>query len=234
MRGTMSHRQSNLYWLPLICTLIPGIATHLSWFLATAFQIIDPCCPYWSDCVSISRTARQLPVSLVFKGLIIPHALLTAWVWFLVWVWLTRLGIAGKSAPLIFMLGGVAGFAMVVYLLALGVQGDDFRLARRTGVIISFSFTYLAQLLLYRKLHRCRDKLSLNPLIISGQKLICIALLTVGISSLVLEVVYTDYKRWQDAFEWWFALFLYGYFFTLAAAWKQTGFSMDFHLKSPE
>lgn len=213
--------------LPAFCTLIPLLAVHISWMTATLFELIDPCFPYWSDCVSISRTARHYPASLVFKGMMIPSAVLTTYVWYLTANWLTSNGFTGKSPLWIKGLSLIAGVFMIIYLIALGVHGEEFRFARRTGVIIAFSFTFLNQLLLYRKLWSNRGLIHLNPWILFFQKWICSGLLTIGLLNVLLDLFYADFYRWNDAIEWWFALLLYGFFMTIAAAWKQTGFSVN-------
>lgn len=220
----MLNYRFKLHWLAIFCTLIPAFAVHISWITAIVFETIDPCFPYWSDCVSISRTARQFPASLLFKGMMIPHAVLTIVVWYLSVKWIRGYHVAGKSLTVIKGLSLIAGISMIVYLAALGVHGEEFRFARRTGVIISFSFTYLMQLLLYRKLIAVKDIIQMSPRLLFYQKWLCIVLLCIGIGNVLLDMFYADFHKWNDAIEWWFCLFLYGYFLTIASAWKQTGF----------
>ncbi len=222
-------RKIQLWWLPAACVMIPAVATHLSWLISTYFQIIDPCLPYWADCVSISRTARHLPAALVFKGLMIPYAVLMVFLWFLVREWLVVLGITGKSLNALLALGITSGLFLIVYLVALGVDGEQYRLARRSGVIISFGFTYLAQLLLLLKLAKSKKLYPVLLWIIKCQKIICFMLLFIGISSIILDLLLPDYRRWQNAVEWWFAIHLYVFFITIASAWKKTGFAVSFN-----
>jgi hypothetical protein len=49
-------------------------------------------------------------------------------------------------------------------------------------------------------------------------------LLGLGVLSLVLDAVLgAGYQRFEDAFEWWLALLLNGYFLLLARLWQREG-----------
>lgn len=146
--------------------------------------------------------------------------------WVAVEKWLIHHGIYNRSVKLIKSMGILAGVFLIVYLVALGVRGDQYQLLRRTGVIVSFSLTFFSELLLYRVMVQNNRILKLNQPLLTVKQTICWILIVVGIGHNVLDMIYSDYDRWQNATEWWFALFLYGYFFTIAAAFKQTGFSI--------
>ncbi len=115
--------------------------------------------------------------------------------------------------------GTIAGIFLIVYVLALGIEGDLFRLQRRIGVILYFTLTYLAQLMgvswLWQNGYRglpVRIMLSL-----------CILCLVIGVSSLSAEIMTTWHDQVEDAVEWILALILMLYFIVSYWAWKMTG-----------
>ncbi|MEE4110897.1 MAG: hypothetical protein V2I24_16210, partial [Halieaceae bacterium] len=83
---------SRLANLPLIvaagCALLPFVAVHIAYLLAADAGQVPWCNPYVDSCTSISATGRQPPASFVFKGVMLPCAMLIAVFWWLQWRWL--------------------------------------------------------------------------------------------------------------------------------------------------
>ena len=90
-----------------------------------------------------------MPEFLWFKLTMIPAAGLIIAYWRQMSVWIQSLDIPHHT---IGPLGQIAGIFLILYILALGIEGDVFRLQRRIGVILYFTLTYLAQLLLVARL----------------------------------------------------------------------------------
>ena len=206
-----------LVWLAWLAALLPFVTTHICYLLAASHGQVDWCIPYWDSCTSISATGRQLPAKYVFKLGMIPAALLTAALWWCLWGW-GRQHQAGTGwwMP---VLGSLAALALILYTLALGEVGQGYRTLRRPGVVLAFAFTFLAQVLFTRLLRRLaqrngdpwwthwwRRSLSLQLL-----------LLGIGLLSVILDLVLgRGYDAMEDAFEWWMALLLNGYFVGVA------------------
>ena len=233
-KGKKTHQGLKLYGLPFLCALIPLLSTHVSWLVSIYCNRISPCFPYWSDCVSISKASRQLPVLPFFKGIMIISAVLAVIMWVSVEKWFIHYGIVNRSVKLIKTMGILAGLFLILYLAALGVHGDQYRMLRRTGVIVCFSFTFFPELLMLRVVLQHHHLLKLRPSILTVQKIFCWIMLIIGIGNTVLDMMCSGYDNWQNAAEWWFVLCLYGYFFTIAAAFKQTGFSTPTLKKSKQ
>ncbi|MGO1461982.1 MAG: hypothetical protein ACTHYN_07900 [Marinobacter sp.] len=107
-------------------------------------------------------------------------------------------------------LGLVAAVALAAYTLALGHEGEGFNLTRRIGVVLYFSLTYIALLLISSAL---RDHPRWHR---SGNRLLWLSEVTlaVGIVSVILSAVAPDlYSRIDNAFEW-----------VLALLWRQSSF----------
>ena len=135
--------------------------------------------------------------------------------WHQVAVWQKSLGVTGIWSK---RLGITAAIFLIVYVIALGVEGDLFRLQRRIGVILYFTLTYLAQLLAVSWLYR-RGYISpatRTMLVISA------LLLIIGLSSVLIDI-FTD---WQDevehAFEWVLALLIHLQF--IVSYWVYEGY----------
>jgi len=206
-------RELTLHRLAWVCALLPFVTTHASYLIAASQGHVDWCMPYWDACTSISATGRQMPEKLWFKAGMIPAALLTALFWRGMYGWLGRSPVSHlqRTAQAMIVLGFLAAGFLILYTLALGAEGDTFRLMRRTGVTLSFAFTYLSQLLCTHLIGQYAHATSDHPLVIRQQKLmtLLLSLLGVGIVSVLLEgLLGGDYDRYEDGFEWIMALML--------------------------
>lgn len=194
----------------------------MTWLIAASSNNVSHCLPYWSHCHSISATGRHYPEYIVFKVLMLTAALAMLFYWWRLKGWLDNLlGVTGTNR-LILWLGMISALALIQYTLTLGALGEPFALARRTGVVIFFTFCAFAHLLLNKLLaaviktpseykidhdnycvisSRQRQLLSLN-----------LVLLVIGVASAILGFVWSDYQHWENAFEWWFALLMSGQF----------------------
>lgn len=105
-------------------------------------------------------------------------------------------------------LGTIAAIFLMIYVVALGLDGDLFRLQRRIGIILYFTLTYLSQLLLVawllrRKHHHVATRLMF---IIS-----CLLLVT-GLSSISTDLMTDWHDEVEDAYEWVMALLIQLFF----------------------
>ena len=209
----LSPRDVTLYRLAWACALLPFLTTHVSYVIAASYGHVEWCMPYWDSCTSISATGRQMPEKLIFKLGMIPAALLTALFWRGLHSWFKTSPVARhhKSFDGMHILGLLAALFLVLYTLALGEEGDTFRFIRRTGVILAFAFTYLAQLLCTHLFDQYARETSDLPMLVRQQRLfsLLLSLLGVGMVSVMLEgMLGEDYDRYEDGFEWIMALML--------------------------
>ncbi|MDF1820254.1 MAG: hypothetical protein P1U64_01685 [Alcanivoracaceae bacterium] len=204
--------------------LLPLLTIHLCFVLSVAQGHIDPCFPYWEGCSSISRAGRHGAAYFVFKGGMIPAAVLLAGFWWLNRAWLAQLGQRLPSLP---WLGLVASVALLLYTLTLGHRGEAFHMLRRIGVIGYFGLTFIAQLKLSAALARS------EPMRIAGQRLVRLSLLTllIGLLSVLAGLVWPErHDDMEDGFEWLLALLLNVHALAVVALWRRSGLRL--HLQS--
>lgn len=214
-----------LWWLALCAALVPFLTIHLTFLVSVLEGHISMCVPYWDSCTSISRTGRHGTAYFIFKGTMLPAAIVGVLFWYANRAWLGQLGLRSVGTACVPWLGLVAGLALVIYTVALGHEGEGFNLMRRIGVVLYLSFTFLCELLISGALrqhpvwHR------------QGQYLlgICQLTLVVGVVSVVLNGLAPGlYSRTDDAFEWVFALLINVHAFWLALLWRRSDFRVRF------
>jgi len=210
-----------LHWIALAAGALPLLTYHASYLLAAAYAQVDWCLPYWHSCSSISATGRQPPAKLLFKADLVPACVLAMLYWYCMAAWRrqqasTRYPRSLRSLP---WLGGMAALFLLQYTVALGEAGDTYRLLRRSGVILAFALTFLAQLQLLRLLGELRA--APWPRACRWLWGLCLALLAVGLGSVLLGAFWVGYAGMEDAVEWWLALLLNGPFLVMAWALRQ-------------
>ncbi|HKK54737.1 hypothetical protein [Marinobacter sp.] len=217
------HRSVHLWWLALAAGLIPLLTIHLTFAVSVLEGYVQLCVPYWDSCTSISRTGRHGTSYFIFKGTMLPAALLGMLFWWLNGRWLRQLGIHTRGVAWIPWLGLVASFSLAAYTLALGHAGDGFNLIRRIGVVLYFSLSYICQLLISAGLQGHPQWTH------TGRKLmnLCLATLGVGILSVILNGVAPEfYSRKDDALEWILAAMINAHALWLALLWRKNRFRM--------
>ncbi|GGE67579.1 hypothetical protein GCM10011533_19890 [Streptosporangium jomthongense] len=221
MNTTIRNSSIPLWWLAFVAALIPLLSIHVTFAIAVLEGYISWCIPYWDNCTSISRTGRHGTAYFVFKGAMLPAALLGILFWWLNSHWLLQLGAPGRGQRWIPWLGLVACTALAAYTLALGHEGEGFNLVRRIGVVLYFSLTYIAQLLISSAL---KNHPRWHQ---SGKRLLWLSEVTlaVGILSVILTAAVPDlYSQIDNAFEWVLALLLNLHALWVALLWRQSSF----------
>ena len=196
--------------LAYLCAALPVVSVHLTWAVASLFGNVQGCFVYWGYCHSISATGRQYPEFFIFKGLMIPAAMLMMAYWILLYRWLLNLKVQDVKAQRIKSLGLIACVALIIYCVTLGADGEPWALPRRIGVILYFSFTSFAHLLLLNSVSSHQIFQSLLKRYYQRLLNLCILLLILGVFSALLGFLWDDYNNWDNAFEWWFALLMVG------------------------
>lgn len=215
-----------LHRLAWLAALLPFLTTHLSYLLAASLGQVEWCVPYWDGCTSISATGRQLPTKLWFKLGMIPGALCAWALWLAAAAWAQRADAPTqypRSLRAMPWLGGLAALFLILYTLALGEEGVAYQTLRRSGVILAFSFTFLAQLLFTRLLGERAQRDGDAHLLAWQRRLLAllVLLLSIGVLSVLLDLSLGErYDLMEDSFEWTLALGLHAWFAGLALAWR--------------
>lgn len=202
--------------LPLLCALLPLLATVVAWSLSVRDGWIDACNPFWDGCTSISRAARHGAGNQVFKALVLPAAALQALFWFRCSRWLAAAGRGGSGA--VAALGVVAGLALALYVSFLGSEGEIYRALRRYGVTLYFASTYLALLLALRALARAPVDRAAAAL-----RGIAVVMLFLGLASTAVAAAGLDgalRDRIGNALEWQLGVWLTAMFGVFAWRWR--------------
>ncbi|GJM09087.1 MAG: hypothetical protein DHS20C11_13630 [Lysobacteraceae bacterium] len=194
-----------LRYVAVACALLPLLGVHLAAVLAIDAGHLPACIPYLPDCYSISATGRQAPERWMFRGTMIPAALLAMLLWWrLPYIWR---GLRWGST--VRWLGLIAGVSLIAYTLALGVDGESYRVVRRTGVMLWFALTFFNQLLV-----------SVSGLSATNDRWLrggVVTLLGLGLLSVALAYLLPNwYNTVDNAFEWSFAALLMFNFLRIA------------------
>ncbi len=221
---------------PLYCSHLAYLAAatllltmHLSFFVSVWQGYIDWCNPYWADCVSISRSGRHGLAYFIFKGGMLPAALMLAVFWQLNCLWLRSMDIRDRACRMLVALGWIASLALLIYTLSLGHSGETFRSLRRFGVVSFLGLSFINFALLASALKK-------TPLQRQGRYLqnSSAAILTVAILSLALDALLgAGYDRLENAFEWWLVLLLISQLFGVALMWERSGFELAVKIAEP-
>lgn len=212
----------------LVAALLPFIAVHLTYLLAASHGLVDWCLPYVDSCTSISATGRHPPASYLFRATMLPSAVILLAYWCLNRAWLRALVPGGRSPLLDWMLalGVVACCGLVAYVTVLGEAGDHWQRQRRVGVVLFFSLTFLAQLLLVAQLRRLGEALPGAGPWARAMLGNCVLLLALGVSTVIWDALDSaSYDDVEDAFEWILAFllqvnFLFGYGLWRGQRWR--------------
>lgn len=210
--------------IALMTGLIPIIAIHTTFLLSVWQGHVPWCFPYFESCTSISATGRHGAAFYLFKGTMIPSAVLLMLFWYLSSKWLLELGDKKAVTNTIFILGTIGAIFLIVYAVALGAGGDLFRLQRRIGIIFYFTLTYLSQLLVVWRMGKVVVNEISRPWLLG----ICVTALTIGLTTIMLDLAIDNYDDYEDAFEWILALLVHLYFLVMAGAWKRTAFKVRY------
>lgn len=199
--------------VPLLIGVFPIVVINITYLVSASEGYVPWCVPYWDSCTSISATGRSGTAFFIFKATMIPAAILLMWYWILAARKLDRFGNTAHTIPVIGVIGAIF---LIVYTIALGAVGDMFQLQRRVGIIVFFTFTYLAQLLFTRRV----EKLALSDPTRPIQLTLCSTVLAIGLLTLILDFTLENYDDYEDAFEWIIALLLQCYFIVSHWTWK--------------
>jgi len=210
--------------LAFIVTVLPFLVSNAVYLLSAYEGSVPWCIPYIDGCTTISQAARSGSSIFVYRATMIAHSVLLIWFWIYTKHWLKDLcGKTTKAANTILWLGIIGAIFLMVYIDFLGTTGEINRFMRRYGILIFFTFTPLAQLLLLQQHYKILPALpagTINSRALKFQLFTLMSMLIIGIVSLILDI--TQYKTYQseNVVEWNFALLLNLYFLGMIFIWK--------------
>ena len=191
------------------------------------------CNPFIEGCVSISRAARYGLPNILFRGLLLPAAVLQALSWLLCPAWLRTLGAPpDRWQRMLPALGLGAGVVLAVYGTFLGTEGDGYRWMRRYGVIFYFALTCIAMLVVVEQmLRRPREGMRERRMafVLFAP---CLSLPVLGLAHVLVPLAWSSpaaRNALQNATEWWAGAIFTAFFLGLAWAWRRTRFRMHLH-----
>lgn len=224
----MQHTHALALWpLPLLCAAIPVLAAHVAFALSAQAGHVPDCMPYLEGCTSISRAARHGLGNHVFRGLMLPCALLQWLHWIAARHWLRAHAPDPAAGSSLLALGAIAGIALGLYANFLGTEGDGYRFMRNYGVKFYFAATYLAQLVFLRRL---RELAPAFPGARHAMLAIALALLALGLGSTAVTGLVDDEllkDQLENLMEWHLGLLVCAWFVVNALLWRQTRFRLQ-------
>ena len=217
--------------LAIIITILPFLASNLVYLLSAYEGHVPWCNPYIDGCTTISQAARNGTSIYIYRATMITYSVLLIWFWIYAYQWLNQLhGRVTKNASIILLLGITGAIFLIVYIDFLGTTGEVNRFMRRYGIMIFFTFTPLAQLLLLRqhfKLLSCELAGRIKPIILQLQLTALSLMLAAGILSTIMDTMQKKTSASENIAEWNFALLLNAYFIGMIFIWKK----YRYHLK---
>lgn len=210
--------------------ILPFLAGNVAYLISASAELVPWCFPYLEGCSSVSRAARTGLANPVFRGIMLPSAVLMMVTWWLTAEWLR--GFAPQHARLrraMLALGLLAGLFLILYATFLGVEGNIYQWLRRYGITVHFACTVLAQFLLLAAVARDRRlPLALRRTMFG----LCAAMLVLGLASIPLQHFALDRDSALNAVEWSYSLLMLAMFPLTGEAWRRTRFRFRLQLEA--
>jgi hypothetical protein len=216
--------------LALATAVLPFVTAQLCYVLSASAGHIPACVTYLTGCTSVSASGRHGWAFFIYKGGMIPSAMLLAAYWVLARHWLLSLGGRDSAALRSAVVLGLTSAAFyILYALFVGVPGDIEVLLRRSGAAVHLGFAALAQLVFVREMLRlpAADRASI-PAWIRQAKLACVVVLVLLTAILVpIEHLVADVDAAQNVIEWWFTTVMVAFYVLSWRAWRATEFRAE-------
>ncbi|MFW2374276.1 MAG: hypothetical protein ACN4GM_14215 [Gammaproteobacteria bacterium] len=210
--------------LAILITFLPLIAGNGAYIMSAYSEFVPWCIPYLDGCTTVSRAGRSGDAIFLFRAIMIVYGVLLIWFWIYSQQWLNLLAKREKNtAGIILWLGIVAALFLIIYIDYLGTTGEVNRFMRRFGIMIYFTFTPLAQLMMLKKHYDLvyeNPDLGINKKILRFQLIVLLLMLVIGVISLVLGLTNTKSYESENIVEWNFSLLLSLYFSGMIFLWK--------------
>jgi len=214
--------------LALILTILPILASNGAYLLSAYNEFIPWCIPYIDGCTTISRAARSGNSIFLFRVIMIIYSVLLIWFWIYAQHWLNLLyGHTTKVARIILWLGVIGAIFLMIYIDFLGTTGEVNRFMRRFGIMVFFTLTPLAQLLMLNQhfnILKTRPECNIRPKTLQYQLIILLLMLVIGIISILLGATQNKTYESENIIEWNYSILLTMYFAGMIFMWKDYRF----------
>lgn len=225
--------------LPLFVGFLPIIGIHLSYIIAMNAGVVQECIPYIDGCVTISATGRYPPSTYLFKGVMLPQALLLAVYWLFAVAWYRAISgaSAGPVRPIDRWIGGfgVAGaLFLILYVTFLGAYDEFYTLMRRFGVYFYFLCSVVAQLIMTAQILRHGNDPALRK---QGKIMLFLVIspFVLGIFNWTMKAILgDDAGPIESRVEWTVSLMMQLWFVVSYYSWKTTEFSGSYKVREGE
>ena len=210
--------------LAIVITLLPLLAVNGAYLMSAWNQHVAWCIPYIHGCTTISQAGRSGDTIFMFRATMFTQAVLLIWFWLFAKHWLDLLnGRPTAAAKIIYSLGVIGALFLILYIDFLGTEGEMQRFMRRYGVMLYFTLTPLAQLLMLNQLFRLKTttpELAIDRRVLNYQLVVLLLILLIGIISLIVN--YSGLKTYQseNIIEWNFSLLMTMNFAGYVVLWK--------------
>ncbi len=217
--------------LALIITILPLLTTNGVYLLSAYQGFIPWCIPYIDGCTTISQAARSGNSIFIYRASMIVYGVLLIGFWIYAQQWLNLLyGHTTKIARIILWLGIVGALFLIIYIDFLGTTGEVNRFMRRYGIMIFFTFTPLAQILMLEQHHHILPSLpddAIKPGVLKFQLLVLLLMLIIAIISTTLEATQIKTYESENIVEWNFSLLMNMYFLGIIFIWKDYRYYLE-------
>ena len=213
-----------LSWIAKLAAILPLVTICVTFIIAASNEHIPWCIPLIEGCSSISATGRKLPEAMVFKGLMIPSAIVIALFWLLTGQWLKLLQpMAARRINAIVWVGCIALIFLVAYTTALGYVDQQYRVVRQNGALFFFCFTLVAQIMTLNFLWKNKQVFASDRCIKLLKILTGIVVLTwlIALSSLLRYTMKDNYV-FDNVVEWNFVVVTCSFYLVCARLWQYT------------
>lgn len=219
--------------LAILITILPLLASNAVYLLSAIEGFVPWCIPYIDGCTTISKAARSGNSIFIYRASMITYSVLLIWFWIYAQQWLNLLyGYKTKTASAILWLGIIGALFLIVYIDFLGTTGEVNRFMRRHGILIFFTFTPLAQLLLlnqhYKILQSIPKSIIINPKALHAQLVVLLLMLIIGYFSVMQDISQNKTYESENIVEWNFSLLLDLYFLIMIFIWKDYKYSLSY------
>ena len=174
------------------------LVTNAVYLLSAYEGNVSWCMPYIEGCTTISQAARSGNSIYIYRDAMIAYGVLLIWFWIYAQRWLNLLyGRKDKIARIMLWLGITGALFLIIYIDFLGTTGEVNRFMRRYGILVFFTFTPLAMLLLLLQQFEISSlktaagikTTTLNSRALKFQLFILLLMLLVGIISIDINQV---------------------------------------------
>ncbi len=193
--------------IPQFVFFIPVLTVTISYFISSFGGLVDWCMPLLDGCTSISKVGRYGISFYLYKLFITPSVILAMIFWY-------QINLYIHKSNFLFSLGTVSSIFLIVYLIALGFDGNIYRFMREIGIFVFFILTPACQVWLTISIsnQKIRDKNILYILIFLY--LICLVS--------YLLILPLDNANYENIIEWNFALLIFLFFPVFSYLIKKT------------